>query len=106
MHENEWYLNRMNNVLINEDRDQHNVRYLLRIIIQETKIQDQMEKKDESEWKLYKQLHVDERRDFVMSKYFDLMQKHVIRFLKDQVREFDGNLWFEQPEEQIHFFEN
>jgi hypothetical protein len=37
MHEIEWYLNTMNNVLINEDINQHNVQYLLQIEVQETK---------------------------------------------------------------------
>jgi hypothetical protein len=37
MHEIELYLNKMNNVLINEDINQHNVQYLLQIEVQETK---------------------------------------------------------------------
>jgi len=37
MHEIELYLNKMNNVLINEDINQHNVQYLLQIKVQETK---------------------------------------------------------------------
>ena len=37
MHVIEWNLDMMNNVLINEDKDQHNVLYLLQIIIPETK---------------------------------------------------------------------
>jgi hypothetical protein len=37
MHEIVLYLNKMNNVLINEDINLHNVRYLLQIEVQETK---------------------------------------------------------------------
>lgn len=99
----------MNNVLTIEDKDLHNVQYLLRRVIQETKsnrfvfvryflfsTQGNL---------LCKPLHVDEKKDFVMSMYFDSMQMHEEEFLIIQVEDFDGNHSFEQPKFSMEILE-
>lgn len=46
---------------------------------------------------LCKQSHVDERKDFVASMYFDSMQMHVKESLINPGEDFDGNHWFVRP---------
>ena len=92
-HENEWDSNRMNNDLSNEDKYQHNVQYLVRKAIEETKRKFLLF----VDWfceelnLLCKPWHVDEKKDFVMSMSFDSMQMHEEEFSINQIEDFDDN---------------
>lgn len=96
-----WYT--MNNVWAHEDKDQHNVQYLLRTKARETEANIQKAIRfwpsSRIHWTilLYRPWHVDEKRDSVKSKYFGSMQTYVIKFSVSPVINSDDNLLFVQP---------
>ena len=90
----------MSNVLANAAKDQHNVRCLLRRAIQETRRKNSICSAIgflKNCNLLCKPSHVDGRRDFAMSMYFDSMQMHEEEFLINQEGDFDDNRSFERP---------